>query len=132
MVAVQCFFTNIPEEEYRNIMQRHYHWGTLPTTTGATEQSIEAKMTRLHDQKHHKNCTKTQQAATHHKSLIISLKKEQETGIKTVPFTDMPAKSADASSMDFCVFGLLKCVLSKRRRTTFCGLSKAVQEEYLS
>ena len=31
----------------------------------------------------------------------------QDTGIKTIPFTDFPVKSPDASPKDFCAFGLL-------------------------
>src|SRR5277367_6119474 len=33
---------------------------------------------------------------------------EQDTGIHYVPFTDIPVKSPEASTMDFCAFGLLK------------------------
>ncbi|GBM30624.1 hypothetical protein AVEN_18316-1, partial [Araneus ventricosus] len=51
-------------------------------------------------------------------------------GAKTAPFTDILTKSSDASSMNFCAFGLLKCALSKNRPTTLCGLWKAVQEEW--
>ncbi|GBN22087.1 hypothetical protein AVEN_116096-1 [Araneus ventricosus] len=56
---------------------------------------------------------------------------EQDMGIKTVPFTSIPVKSPDVPSfMNFCAFELLKCVLSKRRPSTLCGLWKAVQEEW--
>ena len=54
---------------------------------------------------------------------------EQNTGIKAIPFTDIPTKSPDVSPMDFCASGLLKSALSKRRPTTLTGLWKAVQEE---
>ncbi|GBL80922.1 hypothetical protein AVEN_26330-1 [Araneus ventricosus] len=49
--------------------------------------------------------------------------------MKTVSFTDIPAKSPDASLTDFCAFELLKFALSERRPTTLCGLWKVVQEE---
>ena len=55
---------------------------------------------------------------------------EQKTGIKAIPFTDIPTKSPDVSPMDFCAFGLLTFALSKRRPTTLTGLWKAVQEEW--
>lgn len=65
------------------------------------------------------------------KSTVNFLKEmEQKTGIKAVPFTDIPTKSPDVSPMDFCAFGLLKSALSKRRPKTLTGLWKAVQEEW--
>ena len=54
-----------------------------------------------------------------------------ETGIRAIPFTDIPVKSPDASPMDFCAFGLLKRALSHRRPRTIEGLWKACQEEWL-
>ncbi|GFV92361.1 hypothetical protein TNCV_3949711 [Trichonephila clavipes] len=35
-------------------------------------------------------------------------KKESKTGIKCISFDEIFVKSSDASSMDFCAFGLLK------------------------
>ena len=65
------------------------------------------------------------------KSTVNFLKEmEQKTLIKTIPFTDIPTKSPDASPMDFCAFGLLKSALSKRPLITLTGLWKAVQEEW--
>ena len=55
---------------------------------------------------------------------------EQEMGIKTMPFTDIHANSADASLMHFCAFGLLKSALSKCRPTTLYELWIAIQEEW--
>ncbi|GBN56366.1 hypothetical protein AVEN_173545-1 [Araneus ventricosus] len=46
----------------------------------------------------------------------------QEMCIKTVLFTDIPAKSPDASSMDFCAFELFRRTLCKRQPATLCGL----------
>ncbi|GBL91893.1 hypothetical protein AVEN_172802-1 [Araneus ventricosus] len=45
------------------------------------------------------------------------------------PYTDIPSKSPDVSSMDFFAFGLVKSALSKSRPTTLCGLWIAVQKE---
>lgn len=45
-----------------------------------------------------------------------------------ISFTDIPAKSPDVSSMDFCVFRILRNALSKRWTTTLYELSKAVQD----
>src|SRR5277367_689971 len=54
---------------------------------------------------------------------------EQDTGIHYVPFTDIPVKSPDASTMDFCAFGLLKRALGSRTPRTLNGLCwKACQE----
>ena len=38
-----------------------------------------------------------------------------ETGIRAIPYTDIPVKSPDASPMDVCGFGLLKRGLGNRR-----------------
>ncbi|GFU65219.1 hypothetical protein TNCV_2134241 [Trichonephila clavipes] len=55
------------------------------------------------------------------KSLVTSkstaaflAKKESETGIKLIPFHETPAKSPNASSTEFCAFGLLKRALENR------------------
>src|SRR5277367_305194 len=54
---------------------------------------------------------------------------EQNTGIHYVPFTDIPVKAPDASTMDFCAFGLLKRAFGNRRPRTLNGLCwKACQE----
>lgn len=53
---------------------------------------------------------------------------EEETGIRAIPFEDIPVKSPDASPMDFCGFGLLKSGLSSRRPITIDGLWKATKE----
>ena len=45
-------------------------------------------------------------------------KKELETGIKCIPFNEIPVKSPDAYPMDFCAFGLLKRALGKRLPST--------------
>lgn len=55
---------------------------------------------------------------------------ETDTGIRAIPFHDIPVKSPDASPMDFCGFGLLKRALSSRRVTTLGGLWKACREEW--
>lgn len=55
---------------------------------------------------------------------------EQETGIRSIPFTDIPVKSPDASPMDFCAFGLLKRALGSRRPRSLGGLWKACKEEW--
>ena len=55
---------------------------------------------------------------------------ERETGIKAIPFTDIPVKSPDVSPMDFCAFGLLKSALAKCRPKTGTGLWKCVEEEW--
>lgn len=34
--------------------------------------------------------------------------------VLTIHFSDLSAKSPDVLSIDFCVFGLVKCVLHKR------------------
>ena len=57
---------------------------------------------------------------------------ERETGIKAIPFTDIPVKSPDVSPMDFCAFGLLKSALAKRRPKTVAGLWKCMEEVLLS
>ncbi|KFM66484.1 hypothetical protein X975_13415, partial [Stegodyphus mimosarum] len=65
------------------------------------------------------------------KSTVNFLKEmEQKTGIKAIPFTDIPSKSPDVSPMDFWAFGLLKTALSKRCPKTLTGLWKAVREEW--
>jgi hypothetical protein len=53
---------------------------------------------------------------------------ELETGIRTIPFSDIPVKSPDASPMDFCGFGLLKRGLGNRRPKTLNGLWKVCEE----
>lgn len=53
-----------------------------------------------------------------------------ETKINVIPFKSIPVKSPDASPMDFCVFGLLKRALGKRRPSTVDGLWKICQEEW--
>ncbi|GBM00742.1 hypothetical protein AVEN_150909-1 [Araneus ventricosus] len=70
------------------------------------------------------NRTASRQSNSHTSQSTVNFleKIEQEMGIKTVPFTDIPAKSPDLTPMDFCAFGLLKCALSKRRLTTFVDL----------
>ena len=50
---------------------------------------------------------------------------QKKTGIKAIPFTDIPTKSPDVSHMDFCALGLLKSALSKHRSTTLTGLWKS-------
>ena len=55
---------------------------------------------------------------------------ERETGIHSIPFSDIPVKSPDASPMDFCAFGLLKRALGSRRPRTLTGLWKVCQEEW--
>jgi len=52
------------------------------------------------------------------------------TGINVIPFSHIPVKSPDASPMDFCVFGLLKRSIAKRKATTIEGLWKVVLEEW--
>ncbi|GBM86617.1 hypothetical protein AVEN_259891-1 [Araneus ventricosus] len=47
---------------------------------------------------------------------------EQEMGIETIHFTHISAKFPVVSSMEFCVFELLKSALSKCLSTTLCGL----------
>jgi hypothetical protein len=65
------------------------------------------------------------------KSTAIFLEKMQiETGIKSIPFKHIPAKSPDVAPMDYCAFGLLKQGLYKRRPKTLAGLWKAVEEEW--
>jgi hypothetical protein len=53
-----------------------------------------------------------------------------ETGIRAIPYSDIPVKSPDASPMDFCGFGLLKRALGRRRPRTIDGLWKACQQEW--
>ncbi|GFY20249.1 retrovirus-related Pol polyprotein from transposon 412 [Trichonephila clavipes] len=55
-------------------------------------------------------------------------KKESKTGIKCIPFDDIPA----ASTMNFCAFGSLKQALRKRHTKTLSRLWKKVQEEWSS
>ncbi|GBM21889.1 hypothetical protein AVEN_11293-1 [Araneus ventricosus] len=55
---------------------------------------------------------------------------EQEIGTKAVSFTNIPEKSPEVSPTDFCVIGLLKCALTKRRHIILCGRWKAVLEEW--
>ena len=57
-------------------------------------------------------------------------KLRNETGIKAIPFGQIPVKSPDASPMDFCAFGLLKQALSKRKPETLDGLWKVVEDEW--
>ncbi|KFM73749.1 Transposable element Tcb1 transposase, partial [Stegodyphus mimosarum] len=65
------------------------------------------------------------------KSTVNFLKEtEQKTGIKAIPFTDIPTKSLDVLPINFCAFGFLKTALSKRCPQTLIGLWKAVQEEW--
>jgi hypothetical protein len=53
-----------------------------------------------------------------------------ETGIRAIPFHEIPVKSPDASPMDFCGFGLLKRAIGNRRPRTLDGLWKVCQEEW--
>ena len=65
------------------------------------------------------------------KSTTVYLaKKESETGIKCIPFDEIPVKSSDASPIDFCVVGLLKQALGKQHPKTLNGLWKTFQEEW--
>lgn len=65
------------------------------------------------------------------RSTLAHLRKlEQETGIKAIPFEDIPVKSPDASPMDYCAFGLLKRALGSRRPQSLHGLWKACKEEW--
>jgi hypothetical protein len=57
---------------------------------------------------------------------------EETTGIRSIPFEDIPVKSPDASPMDFCGFGLLKRALGRRRPRTVEGLWKACQQEWMN
>lgn len=57
---------------------------------------------------------------------------EEETGIHSIPFEEIPVKSPDASPMDFCAFGLLKRAMGTRRPRTLQGLWKVCQEEWLN
>ncbi|GFU43531.1 hypothetical protein TNCV_406231 [Trichonephila clavipes] len=56
-------------------------------------------------------------------------KKKLKREIKCIPFDEILVKSSDASSMDFCAFGLLKQTLGKRHPRTLNGLWKTIQEE---
>lgn len=49
---------------------------------------------------------------------------QEQTGIQTIPYSEIPVKSPDASPMDFCGFGLLKSGLGKQRPRTLDGLWK--------
>jgi len=75
-----------------------------------------------------------QDKASSHTAASTRLYMEQmqdETGIHSIPFDDIPVKSPDASPMDFCAFGLLKRALGSRRPRTLSGLWKICQEEWL-
>ena len=73
-----------------------------------------------------------QDKASSHRTfnMYIFRKKEQETGIKSLPFDHIPVKSPDCSSMDFCVFGLLKQALIKRHPKSLNSLWKVVEDEW--
>lgn len=68
------------------------------------------------------NCINIKQTAAHQNPLLISCHKiECQTGIRVVPFTEIPAKSFEISRMGFCAFVNLKRAFSKRRPTTNHG-----------
>ena len=56
--------------------------------------------------------------------------KGRQTGIRSIPFSEIPVKFPDAAPMDFCAFGLLKRALGNRRPRTVNGLWKAVLQEW--
>ena len=55
---------------------------------------------------------------------------ERETGIYSIPFSDIPVKSSDVSRMDFCAFGLLKRAFESRIPRTVGVIWKSCQEEW--
>jgi hypothetical protein len=67
---------------------------------------------------------------TSHSTTLFLENAKEEFGINYVPNNRIPIKSPDVAPMDYCVFGLLKYALGKRRPTTLDGLWKAVCEEW--
>lgn len=63
--------------------------------------------------------------------LIVNILKEmrEKTDIKSVAFTDIPAKAPDAKPMDFCDLELLKSAFSKRRLIILRRHCKTIQDE---
>ena len=69
-------------------------------------------------------------ASSHTAKSTVQFMREMErnTGIRAIPYTDIPVKAPDASPMDFCGFGLLKRGLGRRRPRTVDGLWKACNQ----
>lgn len=99
-----------------NVLDPIYHT-EIPALYGT-----DANMVWLHQDK----------ASSHtSRSTVAYLQQlHQETGIRAIPFEDIPVKSPDASPMDFCAFGLLKRALASRRPRSLSGLWKAYREEW--
>ena len=53
-----------------------------------------------------------------------------ETGIRYIPKRHIPVKSPNAAPMDFCVFGLLKRSIGKRKAKTLNSLWKILEDEW--
>ncbi|GFW80942.1 uncharacterized protein LOC103524116 [Trichonephila clavipes] len=76
----------------------------------------------------------TNKASSHtSKSTAVYLaKKEPGTGIKCIPFDEIPVKSHDVFPLDFHAFGLKKRALGMWYRRTLNGLWKTTQKDWNS
>lgn len=76
-------------------------------------QSSNMKHHRFHPHWNQLNCTKINKKSHITIHCLFPGKNERETGIRNKPFTDPSWKSCGVLVIGFCVFGFLKCALSK-------------------
>jgi len=71
-------------------------------------------------------------ASSHTSNSTVNFLKEmeQKTGIKTIPFTDIPTKPPDASPMEFLCFRTFKICIIQTSSHNLTGLWKVVLEEW--